>query len=144
MYHEFYNAEIRACTRIADARRAAQQERVVVEACAARERRQRIRDIFRALIAPPRAGRVRRLLRLAFGSVVALILALATTTTRVAAERQVYPPACGTSGALMTSSAEYRSFYDATGRGRHTSSSYERYCKDYNHAPPTTAQAFLR
>ncbi len=142
MYHDFYAAEIRAHTRIADARRAAQEERLFAEACAARERRQRIRDTFRALIAPPRAGRVRRLLRLAFGSVVALLLAL--MTTQAAAKPIVYPSACGTNGARMTSSAEYRSIYDPTARGRHTSSSYERYCKDYNHAPPTTAQAFLR
>ena len=142
MNHEFYGAEIRAHTRIADAHRAAQKERLVAEARALRPRRQRLRHIVRALIAQPPTGRVRRMLRLGLGLIVALVLAL--TTASVQAEGPVYPPACGTSGARMTSSAEYRSIYDPTAHGRHASPSYERYCKAFDHTRPTTAQAFLR
>ena len=105
-------------------------------------RGQRIRHIVRALIAQPPTGRVRRMLRLGLGLIVTLVLVLATT--RAAAKPIVYPPACGSSGARMTSSAEYRSIYDPTARGRQASPTYERYCKALDHARPTTTQAFLR
>ena len=77
MYHEFYAAEVRASTRIADARRTAHEERLATEARAQRAHGQRIEDIFRALIARPRGGHLRRLVRLAFGLIMALVLALA-------------------------------------------------------------------